>query len=61
MLSVRGKTPTLRLLLKNVSILFCKIYVILGVKLKMKYHATKKSKFGPLKLDESRYTMKGIK
>ena len=36
-----------------------KIYVTLGVQLKMKYHAIK-SNFGTLKLDESRFIMKSL-
>ena len=59
-MSARGKMPTLRLLLK---IMYrcssAKIYVTLGVQLKMKYHAIK-SNFGTLKLDESRFIMKSL-
>ena len=57
MLSGRGKTPTLGLLLKScIDVILQKYYVTLGIEISW----YKMSKFRSLKLDESRYIMKGI-
>ena len=56
MLSLQGKTPTLRLLLEIVyRCSFAKIYVTLN-----EISLYKISTFEPLKLDESRYIMKDV-
>ena len=61
MLSARDKTPRRRKLLKIMyRCYFAKIYVTLGVQLQMKYHGTKYQTSGPLKLDESRFILKGM-